>query len=148
MLALATVLVDDEGDKELFRQLFNKFKNTVYSVACHFLSSEALAEEASQETFFLLAKNFKTVKGLGKGDIEGYIIVTAKHTAINTYRKEKKHLRRDTVDEDELIDSDLSAFDRVHIRRATERCCICTTALGSTSRRQAMPPRPCQRLRT
>ena len=120
MLALTMALIDNDDDKELFRQMFNKYKKRIFSVAYHFLSSEALAEEATQETFFRLAKNFCAVRQLEGDALEGYIIITAKHTAIGTYRREKKHTYVALRDGAELADSDFSAFERADIRAAIE----------------------------
>lgn len=111
-------MIDSDTDKELFCKMFEKYKSRVYSIAFRVLSGEALAEEAAQETFFRLAKNFSLLKKLEAPQRELYIFMTAKHTALNVHRNEKKHLACEPADEDIPDDESMNAYERADIRAA------------------------------
>ena len=116
----AMALIDNDGDRELFDKLIGKYKSRIYAAAYRVLENETLAEDAVQETFFLLAKNFKLIKNLQPAQRELYISVTARHIALNTLRAEQKHLVCDPADDDILDDASLSAYERADIRIALE----------------------------
>ncbi|WP_028508823.1 sigma-70 family RNA polymerase sigma factor [Ruminococcus sp. NK3A76] len=119
MLAVMA-LIDNDADRELFGQMFEKYKSRVYLTAYRVLSSETLAEEAAQDTFFLLAKSFALLKTLKPPQRELYILMTAKHTALNNRRSEKKHLACEPVSEEILDNSSLGDYERADIRAALE----------------------------
>ena len=117
---MLTVLIDDDGDRERFRRLFEKYKSRVYAAAYRILKNEALAEEAVQETFLRLAKSFSAVKRLEGRQLESYIYICAQNAALGTYRKEKKHLQKERLDTAELTDESFSHTQRAEIRAAIE----------------------------
>ncbi|MBQ6675230.1 MAG: sigma-70 family RNA polymerase sigma factor [Ruminococcus sp.] len=120
MLSVCMTLIDDDGGREAFKAVFEKYKQRVYSVAYSILKDEALAEESTQETFFYIAKNFSLIQGLEPVQRESYMIIAAKNIALSAYRKEKKHLSCEPVGEELLDDSSMSAYDRAEIRTALE----------------------------
>ena len=120
MLALLVTLIDDNSDKERFAALFEKYKSRVYAIAFRFLGNEALAEEAAQDTFFFLARNFSLVKSLKPSQLDFYITIAAKNTALSALRKEKRHLESAELREDLLDDKSMSAYDRAELRSALE----------------------------
>lgn len=113
-------LIDDDSERERFAALFEKYKSRVYAIAFRFLGNEALAEESAQETFFFLAKSFSLVKTLKPEQLECYITIAAKNTALSAFRKEKRHLESDEVGEDILDDKSMSAYERAELRAALE----------------------------
>ncbi len=93
MLSLYLALLQDVEDKPIFTEFYEKYKKLVFYVAKKCLQNSDLAEDCSQETFIKLAKNFHNIKPFSDDvKIEHYIKIVTKHTAIDIYRKEKKHL--------------------------------------------------------
>ena len=120
MLALAMTLIDDDSDRERFADIFEKYKSRVYAIAFRFLGNEALAEEAAQDTFFFLAKSFELVKSLKREQLDCYITIAAKNTALSAFRKEKRHLDSTDIGEGFLDDKSMSAYERAELRAALE----------------------------
>lgn len=127
MIVVTAALIDDDSDREQFRRLFKKYKSRVYAAAYRLLSNEALAEEAVQETFLCLAKNYSIVKRLEERQLESYIIICARTAALGTYRKEKRHLQSERLDDPEVTDESFSCVDKAELRAAI-------ASLGSADR--------------
>ena len=65
MLQLFLALIDEETEKEKFESLYYRYRNLMYYIAAGILKDENLAEDAVQEAFFRVARNFHKV-----GDVE------------------------------------------------------------------------------
>lgn len=91
MLELCLLLIEDEQDKALFKDLYDKYNSLVFYIAKGHLNNHSLAEEATQEAFLYIAKHFDSFKGENE-NLKGYIATVARGTAISYYRKERRHL--------------------------------------------------------
>ncbi|MBQ8765253.1 MAG: sigma-70 family RNA polymerase sigma factor [Clostridia bacterium] len=124
MLELCLVLIDNEQDKALFKDLYDEYNGLVFYIANQHLDNHSLAEEATQEAFLYIAKNFESFKGENI-NLKGYIATVAKGTAISYYRKESRHLYNLNYDDiknqyDATESLELDALDVVALSQAME----------------------------
>ena len=61
MLQIYLAIIDDENDKSRFEELYERYAKLMHYVAKEILSDDRLAEEAVQEAFFRIARNFHKV---------------------------------------------------------------------------------------
>ncbi|HET7118856.1 MAG TPA: RNA polymerase sigma-70 factor [Hanamia sp.] len=79
---------DSPDDKEVFRKLFEKFKNKVYSYSLHITHSEIFAEDITQEVFM---KVWLQRNSLGDiNNMEAWIITIARNLCFNQLKKEAR----------------------------------------------------------
>lgn len=107
----------DEEDNKPFNALYEKYKDRAYAIAYSILEDSFLADDATVEVFISLAKNFKIVKKLNYHKLDYYIVITSRNTAINMLKKEKKHMKMKSYNDDlYLADDNLKAFDYVFLK--------------------------------
>ena len=107
---ICAALVDDD-DLSDFEKLYNENKILAYSVAMKILENNALAEEAVSDAFLSIAKNFQIVNNLNAHKKNKYIIITIRNSANMILRKEKNALDALPLEEDNVSDDDITAFD-------------------------------------
>lgn len=107
MLSFYLLLVDDASDKKLFELLYNENKNAMMACAMNILRNHEDAEDALQNAFLSIAKNFEKVKSVKEDERKFYCITIVRNAAYDLYSKNKKHSNtmniddfRDTADED------------------------------------------------
>lgn len=124
MLELFLMIVDGEEDRALFTEMYNKYYKRVYHISNKHLQNHALAEEATQETFLYIAKNFDSFKK-DNSNLKGYISTVARGKAISYFRKEKDYLLADFEDNidniPEIDDAIFDIYDQMTVRDAIEK---------------------------
>ncbi len=97
-------MLRDSEDENLFEKFYNDYNKLVYTVARDNLKTHELAEDCVQEVFLNFAKNFHNIKPkINDNRIEGFIRVVTKNTAVDIYRKNKRHIVN-------VADADISDF--------------------------------------
>ncbi len=86
-------LIDDEDDKQTFRDIYEKYETTIFAYVMNILKNNALAEEAVSETFLLIAKNFKRVSRLRPDELVPYILIISRNVSINIIKSEERFLK-------------------------------------------------------
>ena len=61
MLQIYLAIIDDENDKSRFEELYERYARLMHYAAREILADDRLAEEAVQEAFFRIARNFHRV---------------------------------------------------------------------------------------
>lgn len=89
VLFLAAVELTEDGDYELYFNLYNKYKRDMIVCAYAVLRNEHLAEDAVSDAFLNVLRNFETVKGLSELARGKYCLNSARNTAKNYLRKLK-----------------------------------------------------------
>ena len=100
MLLLYMSLIDDEGDKELFEEIYYSYRKQMMSVAVSFLENQDDAEDAVHDVFYRIAsKHIGIIREIEtEDDRRNYLLKATKNTAINMLRrKNRKDLSLDTV---------------------------------------------------
>jgi RNA polymerase sigma-70 factor, ECF subfamily len=99
------------GQSDAYRALFEKYKDTVYSVALRFSGDPAIAQDIAQDTFLKLFSALETFRGDSNFESWLYRLV------VNCCFDHKRKTRRWTPLVDELLSvlraPDVSALDEV-----------------------------------
>lgn len=97
MLALLTML-DDDGESDNFLELYKHYERLALWIARGILQDEQLAEDAVQEAFVRIAKNYSKISKqnpMKSNRTKNYIVVIVERAAIDIYRKRKKTLEQE-----------------------------------------------------
>ena len=91
MLQFYLALIEEETDKERFEKAYWKYRNLMFWAAQRILSDEHLAEEAVQEAFLRIARNFRKVGDIDSRQTRNFFVMITERTALSELEKEKKH---------------------------------------------------------
>ena len=100
MLAFYMAMLDDPEDKLSFEELYNKYKDKMFSLAYGVTGNYHDAEEAVSQAFFSIAKNFRRIKEREPQQRRAYISVVTKNAALSVLRDRKRHGEQLFMDED------------------------------------------------
>ena len=100
MLTCCLSFIDDEDDKELFIQVYNKYRDAMIRFAARFLRDESLAEDTVHDTFIKLAKSISHWKSFSESQQKAYIFVPIKYQCITVYNKLKTEKNSYTFQDD------------------------------------------------
>lgn len=116
MLGVCLSLIDDEEDKIIFENIYNKYKNRIYKIVYSILHNEQLAEDATSEVLLSIAKNFQTVHKLEYHKLDYYIVITSRNKAFDILKKEKDTINSKSFDNDFFLDNNnLSDYDKLFL---------------------------------
>lgn len=91
MLALCLSILNTEKDRGLFEMLHNEYNQYMHKIAMSILKDYQLAEDAVQEAFISIIKNFSLIKFKQKCiETKIYFINIVKNKSIDMYRKKVK----------------------------------------------------------
>lgn len=93
-------LLDTEENKNKFEQLYYKYIDLLMWIAMDKLNNKQFAEEAVQDAFLYVAKNFNKIGNVESKRTKGYLSTIIQGFAINKYNKEKKVIHLSPEDED------------------------------------------------
>ena len=110
MLQLYLALIEEETEKERFEKAYYRYRNLMFWAAQRILSDEHLAEEAVQEAFLRIARNFSKVGDIESRQTRNFFIMITERAALNQLEKEKKHRGETEEFSEEPMVPD-SAFD-------------------------------------
>lgn len=90
MIGLFLALIDTEEDKIKFVALYEKYRKLMFYIANDILKDTNLAEDAVQEAFFRIAKNFKKVGEISCPQTKSFVVIITRNIAITMISKENK----------------------------------------------------------
>ncbi len=82
-------IIDNPDDIEKFNMLFNKYKNLVYHIAYKILDNKEDAEDALQETFLKLEKNFSKIEDIYCSKTKNFLVIISRSCSYDILRKNK-----------------------------------------------------------
>ena len=91
MLALYLAMIEEDGDKALFAELYGRYEKKLYSIAWNILGSPHLAEDAVHDTMVKIIRNFDKAKKIyakSCADFECWIVIIVRNTARDILRGE------------------------------------------------------------
>jgi len=91
------------GDQAALAELYDLYADLVYGMALRVLNNQALAEEATQDTFLKLWHQASRWDA-ERGKLSNWILSIARYTAIDRLRKEKRQDPLDTVEITDLLE--------------------------------------------
>lgn len=90
MLMIYLSMIDTEEDKDIFMELQGEYSGLMYRKAYSILRDSQLAEDAVQESFLRIIKNFDKVIKEKCPQTRNYFVKIVKGVSIDIYRKRKK----------------------------------------------------------
>ena len=121
MLPIILTLIDDE-DKISFEKIYEKYRLRIYNISFGILQSSELAEDAASETFLYLAKSYNRIKELEPHRLDYYILLTARNTALDMIKKEKKHRDNIPFDDDTMLtNAELERYDTEYLKECIKK---------------------------
>jgi len=90
MLAIYLAMLETEEDQRRFMRLYNAYEKKIYAVVLRILGDQTRAEDAAQQTWFQLLRNWERVSALAWEETEGYAVTAAKNAALDILRTERK----------------------------------------------------------
>ncbi len=98
-------LIDTPEDKTKFLNLYELYKHFIWSKCFEVLHDGQLAEDATHEAFIKIARNMSKVKDVESNATKSYLIIIAKNSAIDIYRKRSRQMQHETgLDEADLLE--------------------------------------------
>ena len=101
MLAAALGYIESNEDKKRFTELYHTYKNLMYKVAFDILQNPHDAEEALQESFFNIAKNFSNISEINCPQTKAFVVIVIRNCSYNMLKKINRRHEAD-IDIDEL----------------------------------------------
>ncbi|MFR5876139.1 MAG: RNA polymerase sigma factor [Eubacterium sp.] len=85
-------LIDTEEDKERFIYCYTQYKNLMFKVAYERLHDSHLAEDAVQDAYFYIAKNFHKIDDEKSPESRNYIRMVTRSKANRIAEKQDKYI--------------------------------------------------------
>ena len=82
-------LIEDENNQNKFIEIYEKYKDLVFAICIKITKNYHLAEDATQITFFRIARYIEKISGLDEMKQKAYISKIAKSAGIKVSKKEK-----------------------------------------------------------
>lgn len=73
MLALYLSMLEDDGDKAIFTEIYEQYERKIYAVAMHLTSSAPKAEDAVHDTMIKVIKHFDDAKNFSENPVTNLI---------------------------------------------------------------------------
>lgn len=90
MLVMYLAMLETAEDQRQFTKLYNTYEKKIYAVALRILVDPSKAEDAVQQTWFQLLRNWERVSALPWTETEGYAVTVAKNAALDIIRSEQR----------------------------------------------------------
>lgn len=110
MLMIYLSMIDTEEDKNIFMELHDEYSGIMYRKAYSILKDSHLAEDAVQESFIRILKNFDKVIKKKCPQTRNYFVKIGKRVSFDIYRKRKK---QQTLSFDELEGRMIDEFTNI-----------------------------------
>ena len=85
-------LIDNEGDKELFRQIYDTYRTMLLGYAYKITNDVSLAEDAVSEAFLRLAKSFNNVHNFEVTKIASYTVIIVRNVCYDLLKSNDSDL--------------------------------------------------------
>lgn len=82
MLTLYLTLIDSDEGKDRFAQLYEQYRHLMFHIAQNILHDEHLAEDAVQEAFLRIARNFHKVGEIFCPETRNFTVIITRNVAI------------------------------------------------------------------
>ena len=83
-------MLEAKQDQRRFTRLFEAHEKKIYAVALRVLGDPNRAEDAAQQTWLQLLRNWERVSALPWKETEGYAVTAAKNCALDILRAERR----------------------------------------------------------
>ena len=121
MLVLYLSLIDAPADKDKFISLYEKYRKLMHYTAKEILKSNRLAEEAVQEAFIRIAKNFNKVSDIDAAATKNFTVIITKNVALTILKQENKQTSDNIADYENTLHRNDTTFERAKNNELTEK---------------------------
>ena len=84
-------MIETPAQRSRFELIYMQYKQIMYAAAFSILRNEQDAEDAVHQAFLAIIKNISKISEPVCPKTKGYVVTIVEHTAINIYRKKKRH---------------------------------------------------------
>ncbi len=102
---------DAQKKKQKLTEIYEKYRNRMYIIACRILNDPYLAEDAVHEAFVAISKNLDKIGDTDSVQTASYVIKAARSRALNMIRQ--KVCEMPTLISDEDAKEDETALDTI-----------------------------------
>jgi len=120
MIGIFLTLIDTEEDKQKFILLYEEYRKLMFYVANKILNNTQLSEDAVQEAFLRIAKNFHKIGEVSCPQTKAFVVIITRNIAINFFNKEHKQLDITETVSKNVQDFSEDAFEAVSYKLLTE----------------------------
>lgn len=122
LIGLYLTLIDSESDKQRFVLLYEKYQKLMFYVAKKILDDDYMAEDAVQEAFLRIAKNFSKINQIDCPQTRKFVVIITRNTSINLTKQRFDFDDLNQFDDVELSKEDDSLFS--YIEHSVIKQCI------------------------
>lgn len=90
MIQLFLTLIEEEEEKIKFEEAYYRYRNLMYVKAYDVLNDSHRAEDAVQEAFLRIAKNFHKVGEVTSTETKNFFVLITERVAINMIQREEQ----------------------------------------------------------
>lgn len=122
MINLFLTLLDTEEEKSKFETLYEKYRKLMHYVAKGILTDDQLAEDAVQEAFLRIAKNFHKVGEIHCPQTKNFVVIIVRNAALSLLKKEGADGSPENIDmlPDSAVSLGDSTFERTEYNQLVE----------------------------
>lgn len=120
MLAAALGYIDTNKDKNRFEELYYTYRNLMYKVSFNILQNPQDTEDALQDAFISIAKNFSKIAEIKCPETKSFVVIVVRNISYNMLKKiSRRHEMDINIDELEIPDDkplpDETALDKYSV---------------------------------
>lgn len=90
MLYICLTLIDTEEEQKRFTVFYEQYRKLMFYIAQQILQNEHLSEEAVQEAFLRIAKNFHKIDEVISPQARAFAVIVTRNIAFDMFNAEKK----------------------------------------------------------
>lgn len=120
MLQLYLALIDTEEDKKKFVIFYEQYRKLMFYIAKEILKEDQLSEDAVQEAFLRIAKNFFKINDVMDQETKAFAVIITRNVAIDIYNKEKKIIDINKYLSDEIALDSGNIFSKVSVEMLSD----------------------------
>ena len=105
MLSTFLMLLDSEEDQQRFEELYHQYKYLMVHIAKDYFPEKHQAEDAVQEAFLRIIKNFSKIKEINCPQTRRFIVIVIRSTCIDLLRMGK--VEKETLFLEDVLEADI-----------------------------------------
>jgi len=113
MISICLTLIDSEEDKLRFTHLYEQYRHLMFYIAYDILKDEGLSEDALQEAFLRIAKNFHKVGEIPCPRTRNFAVIITRNVALTMVKKKHDDLEPEIFSGKEAISISDDVFETV-----------------------------------
>ena len=97
MVMLLLGALETEEDRKSFEDIYEKNRSIMYNCAYSVLKDCPSAEDAVQDAFLALARNFEKTGSMNDSQIRSYLLISVRNFCYKTYNKRKREIATEDI---------------------------------------------------